>query len=64
MMTVTDQAPQRLQVTIEEAARMLSYDVSTVRRKIARGEIKATGHGRGRRVPVASLQEYIEREQE
>lgn len=60
-MTVTDQAP-RLQVTVEEAAHMLSYDVSTVRRKIARGEIEATGHGRGRRVIVASLEEYIARE--
>ena len=49
MMTVTDQAPQRLQVTIEEAARMLSYGISTVRRKIAQGEIETTGHGRGRR---------------
>ncbi len=49
------------QVTIYEAARLLSYDARTIRRLIARGEIAAVGQGRMRRVPVQSLREYQQR---
>ena len=40
------------QVTITEAARLLAYDASTIRRLIARGELPAVGEGRLRRIPV------------
>ncbi len=52
---------ERLQVTIKEAARLLSFDMSTVRRKIATGDLEATGHGQSTRVTMASLRAYVER---
>lgn len=52
---------ERLQVTIKEAARLLSFDPATVRRKIRRGELEATGHGQSTRVTMASLRAYVER---
>jgi excisionase family DNA binding protein len=50
-----------LQVTIEEAARLMGYDSRTIRRLITRGEISAVGEGRMRRVPIQSLRDYIQR---
>jgi excisionase family DNA binding protein len=50
-----------LQVTIKEAARLLAFDTATIRRKIKRGELDATGHGQSRRVTMASLRAYVER---
>jgi excisionase family DNA binding protein len=50
-----------LQVTIDEAARLLAYDSRTIRRLITRGEISAVGEGRMRRVPVQSLRDYLQR---
>ena len=59
MTTLTDHR-EPLQVTIQEAARLLSYDPRTVRRKIDNGELKATGHGRGRRVIMASIKRLLD----
>jgi|GEM_PF-6827900 excisionase family DNA binding protein len=50
-----------LQVTINEAARLLAYDSRTIRRLITRGEIEVIGEGRMRRVPVQSLRDYQQR---
>ena len=50
-----------LQVTIDEAARLLAYDSRTIRRLITRGEIDVVGEGRMRRVPVQSLRDYLQR---
>jgi excisionase family DNA binding protein len=50
-----------LQVTINEAARLLAYDSRTIRRLITRGEIAVVGEGRLRRVPVQSLRDYQQR---
>jgi excisionase family DNA binding protein len=50
-----------LQVTINEAARLLAYDTRTIRRLILRGELVAVGEGRMRRVPVQSLRDYQQR---
>lgn len=50
-----------LQVTIDEAARLLAYDSRTIRRLITRGEIDVVGEGRMRRVPVQSLRDYLKR---
>jgi len=50
-----------LQVTIAEAARLLAYDSRTIRRLIARGELKAVGEGRMRRIPVQTLRDYQQR---
>lgn len=62
-MTILDfpQTDDRLQVTIKEAARLLAFDSATIRRKIARGELDATGHGQSTRVTMASLRAYVER---
>jgi len=49
------------QVTITEAARLLAYDASTIRRLIARGELPAVGEGRLRRIPVQGLRDYQQR---
>lgn len=53
-----------LQVTIREAGRLLSFDARTIHRLIDRGELIATGHGRGRRVTMASIKAYVQRHQE
>lgn len=47
-----------LQVTIREAAQLLRYDESTVRRLIARGELSAIGRGKLRRIAMADLRAY------
>lgn len=52
--------PERLQVTITEAAYMLSVDIRTVQRLLVRGDLDSTGHGRGRRIPTASIRDYVE----
>jgi excisionase family DNA binding protein len=50
-----------LQVTINEAARLLAYDARTIRRLIIRGELRAVGQGRLRRIPMQSLHDYQQR---
>ncbi len=50
-----------LQVTFDEAARLLAYDSRTIRRLITRGKIDVVGEGRMRRVPVQSLRDYLQR---
>ena len=50
----------KLQVTIAEAATLLSFTSRTVRRLLQRGELDFVGHGRGRRIPMESLKAYIE----
>lgn len=57
----TQGEPERLQVTVREAARLLSYDPRTIRRMIARGELPAVGHGQGTRIPTAALREWQQR---
>lgn len=57
----TPEPGERLQITIREAAQLLSYDARTVRRLIARGELRAVGRGRLRRVAIADLHEWQER---
>jgi excisionase family DNA binding protein len=55
------QRPEPLQVTINEAARLLAYDARTIRRLIIRGELPAVGQGRLRRIPTQSLRDYQQR---
>lgn len=50
-----------LQVTIREAAALLSYDERTVRRLVARGELRAVGQGRLRRIALADIRDWQER---
>ncbi len=50
-----------LQVTINEAARLLAYDTRTIKRLIARGELPAVGEGRMRRIPVQGLRDFQQR---
>ncbi|NJM05580.1 helix-turn-helix domain-containing protein [Candidatus Gracilibacteria bacterium] len=59
----TTPAPTRgraepLQVTIREAASLLSYDERTIRRLVERGELHAIGRGRLRRIALADLREW------
>lgn len=58
-MTLIELEP--LQVKIRDAARLLGFDERTIRRLIERKELDATGHGQNRRVIMASLRAYIER---
>jgi excisionase family DNA binding protein len=53
--------PEPLQVTIRQAAALLSYDERTVRRLVARGELRAVGRGRLRRIALADLWDWQER---
>jgi excisionase family DNA binding protein len=48
-------------VTINEAARLLTYDARTIRRLILRGELPAVGQSRLRRIPLQSLRDYQQR---
>jgi excisionase family DNA binding protein len=50
--------PEPLQVTIREAASLLSYDERTVRRLVERGELHAIGRGRLRRIALADLRDW------
>jgi excisionase family DNA binding protein len=52
---------ERLQVTVEEAAQMLSYSKRTVYDLLQRRELPSTGRGRLRRIPVAALHAYVDR---
>ena len=50
-----------LQITINEAARLLSYNPRTIRRLIVRGELQAVGKGKLRRILSESLYHYQQR---
>ncbi|HEU4323317.1 MAG TPA: helix-turn-helix domain-containing protein [Roseiflexaceae bacterium] len=52
---------QVLQVTIREAAELLSYDPRHIRRLVQKGELVAVGQGRGRRIKYESLIKFQER---
>lgn len=47
-----------LQVSIKEAARLLSYSESTIYAMLARGEIKSIGRHKLRRIPVDELKRW------
>lgn len=50
-----------LQVTIGEAAQLLSYTYRQIQYMLERGELRSVGHGRGRRVIMQSIREWQER---
>lgn len=50
-----------LQVKIATAAKLLDYHVRTVYRLIDRGELETVGTGRLRRITVASLRAFQQR---
>jgi excisionase family DNA binding protein len=50
-----------LQVTIREAATLLRYHERTIRRLIERGELRAVGQGRLRRIALADLKAWQDR---
>ena len=60
-MSTNDSEPEPLQVKIREAARMMRYDERTVRRLVERGELPAIGRGRLRRIAVADIRAWQER---
>lgn len=57
----TPPPPEPLQVTLAEAGRLLAYDIRTVYRLIARGELSTIGRGHLRRISMQSLRKYQER---
>jgi excisionase family DNA binding protein len=50
-----------LQVKIKRAAELLDYSERTIYRLIDAGELDAVGSGTRRRIPVASIHAYMER---
>jgi excisionase family DNA binding protein len=50
-----------LQVRIREAARLLGYDERTIRRLVDRGELRAVGRGKLRRIALVDLRDWQER---
>ncbi len=50
---------QKLAVTVEEAARLLSLNRTKVYALCTRGELRSLKIGRSRRIPVAALHEYL-----
>lgn len=50
-----------LQVSIEQAARLLSYSKRTIYDLLQRGELKSVGTGRLRRIAVAELKRWQQR---
>lgn len=50
-----------LLVTVEEAARRLGIGRTACYMLVLKGELKSVTIGRSRRVPVAALEEYIQR---
>ncbi|XKK63929.1 helix-turn-helix domain-containing protein [Streptomyces sp. ARC32] len=47
--------------TAEDAAPLLRLGLTTVKAKIATGELRSIKIGRARRIPAASLREFVER---
>ncbi len=50
-----------LQVSIEQAARLLCYSKRTIYDLLQRGELKSVGTGRLRRIAVAELKRWQQR---
>ena len=50
-----------LQVRIQEAACLLGYDERTIRRFVDRGELPTIGRGRLRRIALADLRDWQDR---
>ena len=52
--------PEPLQIPLAQAAQLLSYNSRTIRTMIARRDLESTGEGRGLRVTMKSIRNYIE----
>jgi excisionase family DNA binding protein len=55
---------QRLQVSIADAAQLLSFSERTLYRLIIRGELRSIGRGKLRRIAVAELKRWQVDQQE
>lgn len=55
---VSEQTLHPLQVTIDEAARLLCYGRRTIYKMLEQGELKSVGTGRRRRIAVTELQRW------
>lgn len=53
--------PEPLQVSIRDAARLLAFSERTIRELIYRGELVGIGRGKLRRIEMASIRAYLER---
>ena len=62
MLTHPDtQAPTPLLLSVVEAARLLAVGRTTVYELIGRGDLPVVHIGRACRVPIAAVEEYVER---
>jgi excisionase family DNA binding protein len=52
---------EKLQVSIREAARLLAFSERTIYSLLQRGELRSVGQGRLRRIPIAELKSWQER---
>ena len=52
---------EELLIAVEEAARRLAIGRTAAYSLIRRGELRSVKIGRSRRVPVSTLQEYVDR---
>lgn len=50
--------PERLQVTIKQAAMMLNYSEREIYNMLARRELQSVGTGRKRRIPISELERW------
>jgi excisionase family DNA binding protein len=55
-------ALEPLLVRVEEAARMLSLSRSTIYEMMDSGELPSVRRGAARRIPLAALREWVERQ--
>ena len=52
---------ERLQVSIREAAQLLSYSERTIYALLQHGELRSVGRGRLRRIPLDELRAWQQR---
>lgn len=62
-MTTSQHTPpnNRLQVSIHEAAELLTYSERTIYTLLQRGELRSVGRGRLRRIPLDELRAWQQR---
>ena len=56
---MSENAPPKLALTVEEAAEALTVSTRTVERLIAKGELPSRKIGARRVIPLAALNEYL-----
>ena len=58
-LALTDGNAVRLAVNVRRAAHLLDYSTKTIMRMVDRGQLHTTGSGRGLRIIMASIDDYL-----